>query len=89
MLANILTMFSAAPEALALDQGGFGIGLPLAKQPAELHGLDGHEAWWRTKRRRRSSWLGGSLPTPPFSTSGLPGFIGLEVARRLQGKRST
>jgi signal transduction histidine kinase len=36
-LANIFTMFSQAPEALALDQGGLGIGLALAKQLAELH----------------------------------------------------
>ncbi|HYN41158.1 MAG TPA: response regulator, partial [Thermoanaerobaculia bacterium] len=37
-LASIFTMFSQAPEALALDEGGLGIGLALAKHLAELHG---------------------------------------------------
>ncbi len=37
-LEHIFTMFGQATEALALDQGGLGIGLALAKQLAELHG---------------------------------------------------
>ncbi|MFI5180076.1 MAG: ATP-binding protein [Thermoanaerobaculia bacterium] len=37
-LADIFTMFRQAAAAGAVDQGGLGIGLALAKQLAELHG---------------------------------------------------
>ncbi|MCK6681421.1 MAG: ATP-binding protein [Thermoanaerobaculia bacterium] len=38
LLPHIFTMFSRAADARAIEQGGLGIGLALAKQLAELHG---------------------------------------------------
>lgn len=150
-LASIFTMFSRAPEALALDQGGLGIGLALAKQLAELHGgsltaasegpgkgstftlrlpvearsvepelpgrilappvpsrrilvvddnvdaaltlaellgLDGHEAHVAHDGPSAVESARRLSPDVAILDIGLPGFSGLEVARRLRGEPS-
>ena len=151
-LGSIFTMFSQAPEALALDQGGLGIGLALARQLAELHrgtltaaseglgkgstftlrlpvearavapsepasqvlvppvtprrilvvddnvdaaltlaellGLDGHEAHVAHDGPSAVESARRLCPDVAILDVGLPGFSGLEVARRLREEPS-
>ncbi len=151
-LESIFGMFSQASEALALGQGGLGIGLALARQLAELHGgsltaasdgpgkgstftlrlpvdppatvapeprpsacaspvtsrrilvvddnvdaattlaelleLDGHETWVAHDGPSAVESARGHLPDVAILDIGLPGFSGLEVARRLRAEPS-
>ncbi len=151
-MESIFTMFSQASEALALGQGGLGIGLALARQLAELHGgsltaasagpgkgstftlrlpveppataapeprpaaiaprvaprrilvvddnvdaamtlaellgLDGHEAWVAHDGPSAVESARRRLPDVAILDIGLPGFSGLEVARRLRAEPS-